>query len=117
MLNSIRNVSVMGYHPFNDLWGKNPIPVPEIPQLATGAVLPANNPFLAVVGDQTRGTNIEAPADLIKQMAKEAIQESGGGGNVTVKVYFAPEADGIFSVVKTEVEKEQAMHPGEPVFG
>ena len=118
MLNSIRNVSVMGYHPFNDLWGKNPIPVPKIPQLATGAVLPANNPFLAVVGDQTRGTNIEAPADLIKQMAKEAIEEAGGGaGNINVNVILEGDASGMLHVLKTEVVKEQAMHPNKPVWG
>lgn len=118
MLNSIRNVSVMGYHPFNDLWGKNPIPVPEIPPLATGAVLPANNPFLAVVGDQTRGTNIEAPADLIKQMAKEAIEEAGGGaGNINVNVILEGDASGMLHVLKTEVVKEQAMHPNKPVWG
>ena len=50
--------------------------IPKIPLLAKGAVLPANQPFLAVVGDQKKGTNIEAPAELIKQMAKQAIIES-----------------------------------------
>lgn len=52
------------------------IPTIPIPPLAKGAVLPANQPFLAVVGDQKRGTNIEAPADLIKQKAMEAIIEA-----------------------------------------
>ncbi len=48
----------------------------NLPRLAKGAVLPANKPFLAVVGDQKSGTNIEAPAKLIKQMAMEAIVEA-----------------------------------------
>lgn len=48
----------------------------KVPALASGRVLPANKPFLAVVGDQKRGTNIEAPADLIKQKAMEAIIEA-----------------------------------------
>jgi hypothetical protein len=38
----------------------------SIPQLATGAVLPPNDPFLAVVGDQKQGTNIEAPLETIQ---------------------------------------------------
>ena len=38
----------------------------NIPQLATGAVLPPNNPFLAVVGDQKQGTNVEAPIETIQ---------------------------------------------------
>lgn len=51
------------------------IPEIPIPKLAKGAVLPANKPFLAMVGDQKTGTNVEAPAELIKQMAKEGIAE------------------------------------------
>lgn len=38
-----------------------------IPKLATGAVIPANREFLAVLGDQKHGTNIEAPLDTIEQ--------------------------------------------------
>lgn len=48
----------------------------SIPQLAQGAVIPANREFLAVLGDQKQGTNIEAPADLIRQIVRE---ESGSG--------------------------------------
>ena len=40
---------------------------PQIPYLAKGAVLPANKPFLAVVGDQKHGTNIEAPLTTIQE--------------------------------------------------
>ncbi len=44
-----------------------PVNTPQIPYLAQGAVLPANRPFLAVVGDQKHGTNIEAPLATIQQ--------------------------------------------------
>ncbi len=40
---------------------------PKIPFLAQGAVLPANKPFLAMVGDQKHGTNIEAPLATIQE--------------------------------------------------
>ena len=43
------------------------ISMPSIPRLAQGAVLPANKPFMAVVGDQKNGTNIEAPLETIQQ--------------------------------------------------
>lgn len=46
-----------------------------IPKLATGAVIPANKEFLAVLGDQKHGTNIEAPLDTIKQAQRESILE------------------------------------------
>ena len=42
------------------------VSAPQIPYLAKGAVLPANKPFLAMVGDQTHGTNIEAPLSTIQ---------------------------------------------------
>lgn len=41
--------------------------VPQIPYLAQGAVLPANRPFLAMVGDQRHGTNVEAPLATIQE--------------------------------------------------
>lgn len=46
-----------------------------IPALARGAVIPANREFLAVLGDQKHGTNIEAPLDTIKQAQRESILE------------------------------------------
>lgn len=50
----------------------------SIPRLATGAVIPANAPFLAMLGDQRKGTNIEAPLDTIKQAVAEVV---GNGGH------------------------------------
>lgn len=47
-----------------------------IPRLATGAVIPPNSEFLAMLGDQRSGNNIEAPESLIRQIVRE---ESGGG--------------------------------------
>ena len=49
------------------------IPIPQIPLLAEGAVLPPNNPFLAMVGDQSSGTNVEAPLETIKQATAEVM--------------------------------------------
>ncbi len=51
------------------------IQAPQIPYLAQGAVLPPNKPFLAMVGDQTSGTNVEAPLDTIKQALAEVLGE------------------------------------------
>lgn len=44
----------------------------HIPRLAAGAVIPPNREFLAVLGDQSSGNNIEAPEALLRQMAQEA---------------------------------------------
>ena len=47
----------------------------KIPYLAQGAVIPPNREFMAVLGDQTSGRNLEAPEDLIRQIVRE---ESSG---------------------------------------
>ena len=78
MLNAIRNVSVLGISPFQTMWGVNPLPVPQIPVLARGAVIPANRQFLAVLGDQRNGNNLEAPESLLRQIVRE---EAGGAGS------------------------------------
>lgn len=52
------------------------IKAPQIPKLATGAVIPPNREFLAVLGDQKRGTNIEAPLDTIIE-AFQRVQNNG----------------------------------------
>lgn len=54
-----------------------------LPHLAKGAVIPANDEFLAVLGDQTHGNNIEAPEGLIRKIVRE---ESGGSGEVHVTI-------------------------------
>lgn len=51
------------------------IPTVSIPRLATGAVIPANREFLAVLGDQKHGTNIEAPLDTIEKASEKAIMK------------------------------------------
>jgi hypothetical protein len=53
----------------------------SIPRLAQGAVIPPNKEFLAMLGDQKRGTNIEAPLDTIKQALAEVMRDFGGGSH------------------------------------
>jgi len=49
------------------------VSAPQIPSLAKGTVLPANKPFLAVLGDQRNGTNIEAPLSTIQEAVAEVM--------------------------------------------
>ena len=49
--------------------------VSTIPYLAKGAVIPPRSEFLAVLGDQKNGKNLEAPEDLLRQIVRE---EAGG---------------------------------------
>lgn len=63
---------------------------PPIPKLAQGAVLPANRPFLAVVGDQKHGTNVEAPLGVIQEAVAleltNLVQSNLAGHEATVAV-------------------------------
>lgn len=67
---------------------------PQIPKLARGAVLPANNPFLAVVGDQRRGTNVEAPLETITQAVIAALSQLGGAQEFTASQPIEVKLDG-----------------------
>lgn len=67
---------------------------PQIPKLARGAVLPANNPFLAVVGDQRRGTNVEAPLETITQAVIAALSQLGGTQEFTASQPIEVKLDG-----------------------
>lgn len=58
--------------------------IPHIPRLATGAVIPPNREFLAVLGDQRRGNNIEAPEALIRKIVREEAGNSGSGDTTII---------------------------------
>lgn len=59
----------------------------SIPKLAEGAVIAPNQPFLAMLGDQHSGTNIETPLSTMKQAFNESMAENGGGA-VQVEINF-----------------------------
>lgn len=86
-LNVIKGINILGLTPFADL---RTISVPQIPYLAKGAVLPANKPFLAMVGDQRHGTNIEAPLSTIQEavaiVMEDMIQSNIAGHEATVAI-------------------------------
>lgn len=58
----------------------------QLPRLASGAVIPPNREFMAVLGDQKSGTNIETPLATMVQAFKQAINETGGMGGRQITV-------------------------------
>ena len=56
------------------------ITTPKIPKLAQGAVIPPRQEFMAVLGDQKYGKNLEAPEDLIRQI----VREESGSKKITI---------------------------------
>ena len=61
-----------------------PFTIPNIPYLAQGAVIPPNREFLAVLGDQKQGNNIEAPESLIRRIVREETANLGGGEQTVI---------------------------------
>ena len=63
--------------------------IPNVPKLANGAVIPPNHEFLAVLGDQRRGVNIETPLDTMLQAFRGALAEFGdyNGGDIIIPIY------------------------------
>lgn len=64
------------------------LPEVHLPRLAEGTVVPANREFLAMLGDNKRETEIVSPLSTMKQALKEALKESGMGGNMNVQVFL-----------------------------
>ena len=70
--------------------------------LATGAVIPPNAPFFAMLGDQTNGRNLEAPEKLIRQI----IQEEMGEIVVRNEINFVGELAALARILYPEIQSE-----------
>lgn len=77
----------------------------SIPRLAQGAVIPPNREFTAVLGDQTHGTNIEAPLETIKQAVAEVLSQNGSGEEITIK--FTGDLATLARVLTPEITRQQ----------
>ncbi len=91
------------------------VPRIAVPQLATGAVIPPNAPFLAMLGDQRNGTNIETPEGLLRQIVREEMAQ------IDVNVTFDVEGDEekIFKVTQKQARMftRQTGKPAYPTGG
>lgn len=112
-LKTIKKISIAGFEPFDWI---STIDVPQIPKLATGTVIPPNKEFLAVLGDQKHGTNIEAPLSTIEQAVENAMNKTAGSGKeITIKVPVYLDGKQIYeSVIK--YGKIQQMSTGSNDF-
>ena len=77
----------------------------SIPRLAQGAVIPPNREFLAVLGDQKNGTNVEAPLETIKQALAEVLSQNGSGEEITIK--FTGDLATLARVLAPEITRQQ----------
>lgn len=85
-------------------FGFNIQKAPQIPYLAQGAVIPPNREFMAVLGDQTRGNNIEAPEDLIRKIVRE---ETAGNGDWDLNITFAGDLAQLIRYLEPKITAQQ----------
>ena len=62
------------------------VTLPKIPRLAQGAVIPPNREFMAVLGDQKSGTNVETPLETMVQAFRQALSEGNPWGGKEPKI-------------------------------
>lgn len=79
----------------------------SVPHLAKGAVIPPNNKFLAMLGDQTSGTNIETPLGTMVEAFKTALSDSNysGMGDIYIPIYVNNELTSEELIRKQEIER------------
>lgn len=88
---SSRSVSSRSISTFSSRMASDAVPAGyqavQLPKLANGAVIPPNQQFLAILGDQRSGVNVEAPISTIKQAVADTIRDMGGiGGDIHITV-------------------------------
>ena len=97
------------YHSYLNLNRAN-----TVPYLASGAVIPPRSEFLAVLGDQKNGRNLEAPEDLLRQIVRE---ETGGKqGNNTYNVSVSASGRNLLDIVLEEGELRRNRNGGRNPF-
>jgi len=76
----------------------------KIPYLASGAVIPPNKEFMAVLGDQSSGTNIETPLKTMIEAFNAALDARGGSSHEPI-ILQLPNGKVIAELVWSEEEK------------
>ena len=85
------------------------ITAPQIPYLAQGAVIPPNREFMAVLGDQSHGTNVEAPLATIQQAVASVMQDYQDGNLAALEQVVA--------VLRQILEAVYGIHIGDAMIG
>lgn len=87
--------------------------VGTIPYLASGAVIPPRSEFLAVLGDQKKGNNLEAPESLLRQIVREESGKGQGNGN-TYNVTVNASGRKLLDIIISEAEMRRNRNGKNP---
>lgn len=92
----------------------NHVKLDTIPRLASGAVIPPKSEFLAILGDQNRGTNIETPEALLRKIIREELGSNSGSKGGTYKFTAQINRRTLFEEVMEEGRMYQAQSGNNP---
>ena len=95
------------------------LPTFKLPRLATGAVIPPRSEFMAILGDQKRGVNIEAPLDTMVEAFNKALDSRNtGNGELVIENLTIVNRIGNTDVSKTVVKGVRIAEKqlGKPLF-
>lgn len=87
--------------------------IETIPYLASGAVIPPRSEFLAVLGDQKKGNNLEAPESLLRQIVREESGKGQGDGN-TYNVTVNASGRKLLDIIISEAEMRRNRNGKNP---
>ena len=87
--------------------------VGTIPYLASGAVIPPRSEFLAVLGDQKKGNNLETPENLLRQIVREESRKGQGDGN-TYNVTVNASGRKLLDIIISEAEMRRNRNGKNP---
>lgn len=77
-----------------------------LPRLAQGAVIPPNKEFMAILGDQKSGTNIETPLETMMEAFRQVLQEFGGASGNREPIVLQLSGKTVAQVVWDEERKK-----------
>lgn len=87
--------------------------VNTVPYLASGAVIPPRSEFLAVLGDQKKGNNLETPESLLRQIVREESGKRQGDGN-TYNVTVNASGRKLLDIIINEAEMRRRRNGKNP---
>ena len=102
-----------GEHRWGNYWMNLPR-VSSVPYLASGAVIPPRSEFLAVLGDQKSGNNIEAPEGLLRKIVREETPQKQDGNTYNVSVTASGRK--LLNIILEEGELQRSRNGGKNPF-
>lgn len=106
ILNGVREIEILDFQPFEDLWDEDPLPVPQIPQLAKGGVLKKGQVGLLEGDGAEAVVPLEKNKQWIDRVAEDMDDAIGGGESVSLLRQIFSMLQNIYDEVASDTSVE-----------